>query len=186
MPDRWTPGRLFVALWGIGGVLFLLGQAIFRLVPFALEPLRDGSLTPSLCVLYAIAIVGNAYAEGYRGFQLRFAPRVVARAMHLAKEPRPLHVLFAPWFCMAYFHSTKRARISAWIVTTAVFVAIAVVRHVPQPWRGVIDAGVVIGLLWGMVSVAALFVRTLGRTLPPGDPQLPGSQLTGTSLATGR
>ena len=22
MPDRWTPGRLFVALWGIGGIVF--------------------------------------------------------------------------------------------------------------------------------------------------------------------
>lgn len=184
MHARWTTREIFVALWGVLGILLLLGQAILRLAPVALEPLRDGSLTPALGVLYVVVVVANAYAEGYRGFQRRFAPRVVARALHLAREPRPLHVVFAPLFCMAYFHSKRRARISAWAVTCAVLVAIAVVRHLPQPWRGVIDAGVVVGLLWGVVSVLVLFVASLRGTRAAGDPELPEHPSHAPRLAT--
>ncbi|NJL19527.1 MAG: hypothetical protein HC901_04635 [Bdellovibrionaceae bacterium] len=48
------------------------------------------------------------------------------------------------------------------------------VRHVPQPWRGLIDVGVVLGLLWGLCAVLVFSVH-VARGLPfhyPAD--LPG------------
>ena len=49
----------------------------------------------------------------------------------------------------------------------ALFVAIVVfVRMLAQPWRGIIDAGVVLGLAWGVVSIVYYVVRAMSRLDP--------------------
>src|SRR5690606_4264468 len=106
---RWRATELSIVAWGVGGVLLLLGQAIWRLTPIALDAIHGG-LTAGQIALCGAWIVVNGYAEGYRAFQLRFSPRVVARAVHLARHPRPLHVALAPLFCMSFFHATPRGR----------------------------------------------------------------------------
>lgn len=149
-----------VALWGIGGVLLLFGQAILRLGARALEAyaMPLGPLEVGVSLGWAAL---NAYAEGYRAFQLRFSPRVVARALQLARNPRPLFVVFAPLYCMAFFHATRRARVVAWATTLMVVCFIALLRHVPQPWRGIVDGGVVIALAWGALAIIGFFLRAL-------------------------
>lgn len=151
-PPRTLTGTLIV-LWGVLGVVAFLSQAIYRIAPLAWEPLKEGSLTEIQALLYVGWLLFSGYAEGYRGFQKRFSPKVVGRALHLAANPRPLHVLFAPAFCMAYFHATKRGLITAWGVSSMIALIVIAVRHVPQPWRGIIDGGVVLGLMWGVVSL---------------------------------
>jgi hypothetical protein len=94
-----------------------------------------------------------AYAEGYRGFQKAFSPRVAARALYLKKNPCLLHVLLAPFFCMGFFHASRRRKITSFSVTSGIIVLILLVRLLPQPWRGIIDAGVVVGLAWGLISL---------------------------------
>lgn len=140
-------------LWGILGVVAFLSQAIYRIAPLAWEPLRDRNLTEFQAALYVAFLLFSGYAEGYRGFQKRFSPKVVGRALHLADNPRFLHVLFAPAYCMAYFHATKRGLLTAWGVSSIIVVIVMLVRSVPQPWRGIIDGGVVLGLTWGVVSL---------------------------------
>lgn len=142
-----------IVLWGVLGVVAFLSQAIYRIAPLAWEPLQEQSLTELQALLYVAWLLFSAYAEGYRGFQKRFSPKVVGRALHLAANPRPLHVLFAPAFCMAYFHATKRGLITAWGVSSMIVLIVVLVRHVPQPWRGIIDGGVVLGLTWGVFSL---------------------------------
>ena len=34
-------------------------------------------------------------------------------------------------------------------------------QYLPQPWRGVLDAGVVVGLGWGILSIVALALRSI-------------------------
>ncbi len=155
------------------GVLALLGQAIYRLLPLALEPLQTGMLSRFEFALYVGWSLANAYLEGYRGFQRRFSPRVVARAAYLGQNPKPWHVAFAPLFCMSFFHASRRGLISAWGMTTFVLLAIALVRMVPQPWRGIIDAGVVVGLVWGVVSTLLLWVGLLAGQAPASSGELP-------------
>lgn len=156
-----TPKRSLISLlvlaWGVLGVAAFLGQAIYRLAPLAIEPLRGGELSALQIAAYVVFASFMGYSEGYRGFQKRFSPKVVARALYLAENPRPLHVLFAPAFCMAYFHATRRGLLTAWGVTSMVVVLVILVRGIAQPWRGIIDGGVVLGLSWG---VAALFYHT--------------------------
>lgn len=162
-------GQLLVFAWGTAGVLALLLQAIYRLTPPALEPLLGGSLDPFQAALYATWVVFAAYVEGYRAFQGRFSPRVVARAVYLSKNPAPWRVILAPLFCMSFFHATRRGLIAAWAVTLLVIAAVVLVRQLPQPWRGIVDGGVVVGLSWG---TAAIVINIIGvfRGIEPNVP----------------
>jgi hypothetical protein len=162
------------AWWGIAGVLFVLGRAIVRLVPQALMPLRDGP-TAGVLALYAASVLFNGYVEGYRAFHKGFAPRVAARALHLRTDRSLLHAVLAPLFIMAMFHATRRRLIARYVLVFGLVILIWAVRHTPQPWRGIIDAGVVIALSWGCVSLLYYFVRGLRGRPPPASADLPES-----------
>jgi len=140
------------AFWGLAGVVLLLGSAIYRLTLLAIEAFTyDWSWYHWLS--FALMIFFMAYAEGYRAFQQGFSPRVAARARYLRDHPDALHVIFAPLFCMAYFHAVKRQQIVSISVTAGIIVLVILVRLLPQPWRGIIDGSVVVGLAWGLVSL---------------------------------
>lgn len=162
------------AVWGIAGVLLLLGDAVYGLAPHALE-LADRSLSIVELVALVGWIVTAAYVEGYRGFQRQFSPRVVARALHLAQNPRVLHVVLAPLYCMGHFHATRKRLITSWILTAAIVGFVVVVRDLPSPWRGIVDAGVVVGLSWGILSIVAFTVRALRGLAMPVAPDVPAT-----------
>lgn len=138
--------------WGIGGVVLLLAFAVFRLTPMAVE-LRSFELTQLQCWLLAFSVLYMAYAEGYKGFHRAFAPRVVARATYLSANPQPLHILLAPVFCMGYIHATRRRQLTSIGLTSMIIFFVLIVRLLPQPWRGIVDAGVVSGLVLGILSI---------------------------------
>jgi len=157
-----------VAAWGIAWVSLLLGQAIWRLGPLALEPWTEDLMTNGQKGIYIGWLIANAYLEGYRGFQLRFSPRVVSRAVYLGQNPRPLWVILALPFCMSLFHSSRRQMTVSWSFIAGLILLIWWVRSLPQPWRGIVDGGVVLGLLWGLGVIWALFARyLLGHRIPP-------------------
>ncbi len=111
-----------------------------------------------------VSILYMAYAEGYKGFHLGFAPRVVARASYLSANPRLLHVILAPVFCMGYIHATKRRKMLSFGLTSMIICFVLIVRMLPQPWRGIVDAGVVTGLMLGILSI--LFFLMQGLRFP--------------------
>lgn len=158
--------------WGLGGIGLILGGALVRLTPWALD-LRDHELGVGHWLFGAAWVAFMAYTEGYRGFQGRFSPTVVARAWALAADPRPHHLALAPLFCMGFFHATRKRRITAWALTLGIAGVVAVVKQLPQPWRGLVDMGVLVGLSWGAISIALLTADAVRRGAPPGDPQLP-------------
>ena len=161
------------ALWGIGGILILLGFAVFRLSKMILDMwtydfswYHWGSLV--------IMVTGMAYSEGYRGFQCAFAPRTAARARYLYHTPRLSHVLLAPAFCMGYFYTHRRRQIAATTLTAGIVLAVVLVRFFPQPWRGIVDAGVVVGLTWGIIAVLLYTLRAFTAASFPHSPEVPG------------
>ena len=95
-------GRLG-AVWGIGGVVLLLGYSIARLSAVTLEAFHHEFSWYHWLAL-GLNVIYMAYSEGYYGFQRGFAPRVAARAKYLAAHPTLLSALLAPVFCMGYFH----------------------------------------------------------------------------------
>lgn len=150
--------RTFGFIWGVGGIVMLLTFAIVRLGGVALEvgnyPLATWQWGLALAwLLYMV------WAEGYKGFHLAFAPRVVVRAAYLARHPRLLHVLLAPLFCMGYIHATTRRRLLSMALTSMILFFVFLVRMLPQPWRGLVDAGVVAGLMVGVASILYYLVR---------------------------
>jgi len=178
MPDASAPSRKpsrAVAVWGVLGVGLLLLQAVVRLTPIALEPFLHGGLTPLQAVVYAGWVATSLYSEGYRGFQKAFVPRTVARAFHLPSIGRPLLAAFAPAFCMGLIHATRRRLITSWTIVFAIVAAVVLVRRLPAPWRGVVDGGVVAGLLYGLVALALAFRRALRGAVPVYPLDLPGA-----------
>ncbi len=145
---------IFAALWGITGITCLLGSAIYRLAPHALD-LHNHELSWYHWSAILISVFFMGYAEGYRGFQKRFSPRVAARASYLRDNPNLIHSLLAPLFCMSFFYAPLRQKILSISLTIGIICLVVLVRLLPQPWRGIIDIGVVIGLLWGLVSLLA-------------------------------
>lgn len=144
-------------------MLLLLGQALARLIPIAWEPLAKGTLSSLQWALYVGWVLVSAYSEGYRGFQKGFAPRVVGRAFELAETPRPLlFVLLAPAYCMTYFAAPRVRMITSWCVTSAIVGLVVMVRQLDQPWRGIIDGGVVVGLGWGVIAILYELARAYG------------------------
>ena len=155
--------RILGLTWGLGGVLALLIVAVYRLAPLALE-LADLPLNLLHQAALVLSVVYMSYAEGYRGFHIGFAPRVVVRAQYLGRNPRPGFVLLAPLFCMGFVHATRRRKLATMGLTVMIICFVAVARQLPAPWRGILDAGVVAGLSIGVCSI--LYFMALAGLAP--------------------
>ena len=140
------------AIWGITGLSLIFSSALYRLYPYAQE-LCGTSLEWFHWVSLAASLLFMGYAEGYKGFHLKFSPRAAARALYLKNNPTFARVLFAPFFCMGFFHATRKRKIVAYSLTAMIILLIVLMRQLAQPWRGIVDAGVLLGLGWGLVSI---------------------------------
>jgi hypothetical protein len=155
----------------------MLGEGIYRLARTAIENLAGTELTTGQMAFGAAWMVFIVYVEGYRAFQKRFSPRVVARALHLAEHPRPLHVILAPLYVMALLHTTRRRLIGSWILVAGIVAVILLVRALPPVWRALIDAGVALALAWGTAVMIAYFAKGLAGHPMPVGPDLPGEDV---------
>lgn len=174
-----TTGKVLASLWGTCGVVYILAKAIKRVLPIALEPFMKGEgvvpLTQFQLAAYILTCLWFAYVEGYKGFQLKFSPLVVTRSFTLQSSSPIHHLLLAPLYSMALFHATKKRMIVSWSVTIGVAVIVAAVKRLPYPWRNIVDAGVVIGLSWGTISILGGYIISLVTGIAPidVDPALP-------------
>ena len=153
---------LIGVIWGLSGVSLILGSAICRLYPPARELFGMEFGWVQWSVLFFGLIAGGG-AKGYGIFHRRYSPRFAARALYLRENPTPIRVLLAPFFCMGYFHATRKRKIISFMVTAMVVGLILFVRTLEQPWRGIIDAGVLFGLLWGLFSIWIFMFRAFLR-----------------------
>jgi hypothetical protein len=182
-PDNKKPGSIrrvvaakSLSAWGVLFVLSLLGNTIKRLIPIALEPLMNKDLNNPQLVTYFLWSAFMVYVEGYKAFHLKFVPLVVRRSLTLIDHPSFLNLLFAGPYSMGLFYSTKKRKIISWSVTAGVFTLVMLVKKLPYPWRGIIDAGVVCGLSFGALSLTIQFLRGIFGYIPDVDPCLPESK----------
>lgn len=160
------------AVWGLSGIFLLLGTAIYRLSLIALDAFSYDFLWYHWLFLFCFTVF-MAYAEGYKGFQKQFSPRVAARAKFLTNHTNIVHILFGPLFCMSFLHAPKRRQITSILVTVIIILLIVLVRFLPQPWRGIVDAGVVVGLAWGLVSLLVFSIQAFLSDTYHYLPELP-------------
>jgi hypothetical protein len=159
-------------VWGLSGVVFILGYAIVRLFPVTMAAFELPWQWYHWIVLIGFVLF-MAYSEGYRGFQLAFSPRVAARLKYLYDHPQPRHVLLGPLFCMGYFYIQKRRCIVIYSITASVIAIIVAVKLLSQPWRGIIDAGVLVGLTWGLITVLVYTQQAFSTTSAKPFPYAP-------------
>ena len=157
------------ATWGVLGQLGLLLGALCQILPAAMDGLASGVLGTGQRLLAVATVLLLAYFQGYRGFQRGYAPRVVARAHYLARNPSPLHALLAPIYCMCLLHASRRRRIATCILVGTMIGLAILVGRLPPPYRAIVDLGVAFGLAWGAIAMAAFAAIAVdGR--PPGMP----------------
>jgi len=164
--------------WGLGGFLLLLLYAIARLAPIAFE-----AITGPLTGLQWALLIGNtlfmAHSEGYKGFQKAYSPRVVSRALYLREHATWPLALLAPFFCMTFFAAPRKRLLTSWILTIAIIILIIIFQRLPSPWRGILDAGVVVGLSWGTIATIVILWRTLTARTARADPEVSTGFLVG-------
>ena len=173
------------ALWGLLGFSALLVEALSRLIPRAIS-LQDHSFSVGEAVAFGGILVFFAAIEGYGGFQRSFAPRAAMRAVLLVREgPRAgwLRLVLAPLFCMALIGALQRRLIINWCLFVGIIGMIAMVMRLEEPFRAMMDAGVVVGLTWGLIATGVFGVRALSGAPLDVDLELPEEDLVKTAAA---
>lgn len=158
-----NPLRLTAAIWGILGVFVLLGLPIYRLSATAWQAIVSGEMQIIHWLLMGANVLFMAYSEGYQGFQKGFSPRVAARVRYLSEQAGWFNGLLAPFFCFGYFGTTRKRQIVVITLSLMLVAVVMLVGMLPQPWRGIVDAGVVVGLLWGLASFLVCIVQVYRR-----------------------
>ncbi len=166
--------RTFAVAWAILGWSAVLAYAIVRLSAVAADAWQFDFTLPQWLVLMVNSLL-MLWAEGYRGFQRRFSPRAAARVLHLYRAASPLQALLAPAFCVGLVGATPRLLRTTWIGTGLIVLAVLVVQRLPQPWRGIVDVGVVLGLSWGLLSFLQMTAAALRGGVYPTDPAVSGA-----------
>lgn len=165
-PNRWP------LWWGVLGFVALLTNAVIRLAPVAFDALRMDLDAVHYFALAAYCVF-MAYSEGYKGFHRQASPRVVERGLAVSEGKAALWKVLAPIFCMGLVGASKKRLVVSWAIVAMIVVLIIGVRMLSQPWRGIIDAGVVLGLAMGVMSTLYYFVRALAGSAPGVEPDLP-------------
>jgi hypothetical protein len=162
------------ATWAVTGFSALILFALWRLTPLALDAFAFEMQWHHWAAMI-VNILFMTYSEAYKGFHKAFSPRAAARAKYLLENPSWLHSLLAPLFVMCYFHSTRKRMIVSYALTAFIVVLIVIVHKLDQPWRGVVDAGVVIGLSLGLLSFWWWVARVFSGKAGDISPDMPGS-----------
>ena len=160
------------AFWGAAGVSLLLAFAVYRLSLITVDAFNYSFQWYHWMVLIANTLF-MAHSEGYKGFQKSFSPRVAARARYIKFNPRPWNVVLAPLFCMGYFFATRRRLIVAYLMTLGIVILIIIFNQISQPWRGILDAGVVVGLSWGIISIVVYYFQAMTSSEFHFPPEVP-------------
>jgi hypothetical protein len=147
--------------WGISYVVATIANAIRRLLPIALQPYMNFDISQSQLAAYVCWTGFMLYTEGYKAFHQKFAPLVVKRACTLKDNYSALNVLFAGPYCMGMYNATKKRKIVSWTITVGVTGLVFLVKHLPYPWRSIVDGGVVAGLTYGCASILYYYSQVL-------------------------
>lgn len=140
------------AVWGMGGTIFFLIYACYRLWGYAWE-LQYNDLTIFQLYILILWTAYMLYTEGVKAFGRQFSPRVAARSQYLARQGNRLQIILAPLFVFGYFHTTRMRLIVTYSLTVFIIVLIVGIRFLPHPWRAIIDMGALLGIMYGTATV---------------------------------
>ena len=159
-------------IWGFIGIAFIFGNAIFRLGAIGLDTFTH-TLSWYHWLALLVSVVFMGFAEGYRGFQQGYSPRVAARLLYLRDNATPVRLILAPLFCMGFFDIQKKRMIVSYCLLLGILVLVQLVHLLDQPWRGIVDLGVVVGLTWGTISIVLFTLQAFFTDRFQHSPEMP-------------
>eukprot|EP00930_Biecheleria_cincta_P095980 TRINITY_DN87863_c0_g1_i1.p1 TRINITY_DN87863_c0_g1~~TRINITY_DN87863_c0_g1_i1.p1 ORF type:complete len:214 (-),score=20.73 TRINITY_DN87863_c0_g1_i1:36-620(-) len=151
-----------VQVWAIFTWVIMFAKCIVDLTPGGFEPFQKQNLTSGQWAGYAAIALSIWLCEGIGAFQRSFSPMVVRRGYELNASSRCYEIVLAPFFSAGLFAATPTRLLKSWLLMAILIPGLALtVPHLPYPWRGAVDAGVVLGLGWGTAVIAILGLRGL-------------------------
>lgn len=152
--------KKLILIYSIGGVIAIFSSAIYRLYPHVHESFSyEFSISNwiVLSVYLIVMIVGKGYFALHRGF----VPRVINRSEQLIENGKLIDRLLAPLYCMGFFKAPKKRMLISYVMILLIVSFIVSASKISQPWRGIIDIGVIIGLSLGILSLLFLGIKKL-------------------------
>ena len=144
-----------IFIYSIGGVIAIFSSAIYRLYPHVQESMSYEFSALNwivLAVYLLVMIVGKGYFALHRGF----VPRVINRSGLLVEDGKLIDKLLAPLYCMGFFKAPMKRMIISYVMIFFIVSFIVSASKISQPWRGIIDMGVIVGLSLGILSLLFL------------------------------
>jgi len=144
--------RKFIIIYSIGGVILIFSSAIFRLLPHVLEGFtyQFSNLQWIVLIFYLlIMIVGKGFFALHRGF----VPRVIKRSDQIVENGKLIDRILAPLYCMGFFNAPMKRMLISYVMIFFIVSFIVNASRISQPWRGIIDLGVIVGLSLGIISL---------------------------------
>lgn len=138
--------------WTLVGVAGLFTSAVVRLGGRGVDTILGGLQPLEWVTLTALTFV-MVYGEGVLTFQRRWVPKLIDRARSIRREG-PVLKLLAPLYGLSLVGAPGKRVLRAWLGTTAIVVAVLLVRALPDPWRGLVDFAVAAALGWGLLCIA--------------------------------
>lgn len=158
-PGRVTSRQRLVSAGALSLIAMTLLESIHRLGSRALSTVQAG-LSPGQWLALSAIVVGFVYVEGYRALQAKFAPLVVSRALEIGSRKLSVSALLsAPLYSLSLIGAPRPALLRSWLAVALIACAVWVVRALPFPIRGLVDAGVAAALMWGLVALILEFSR---------------------------
>ncbi|MBT3756892.1 MAG: hypothetical protein HOK80_08665 [Candidatus Cloacimonetes bacterium] len=152
--------KKLIYIYSIGGVIAIFSSAIYRLYPHVKESmsLEFSALNWTVLAAYLIVmIVGKGYFALHRGF----VPRVIVRSEQIISNGNLIDKLLAPLYCMGFFKAPKKRMIISYLMILFIISFLVSASKIVQPWRGIIDLGVIVGLSLGIISLLLLGSKKL-------------------------
>ena len=162
----------FAVVWGFVGIALVFGNAIVRLGTIGLDTFLF-SLSWYHWVALAVSVLFMGFAEGYKGFQRGYSPRVAARLLFLRDNVTPVRFVLAPLFCMGFFDIKRKRMIVSYCLLLGILMLVQLVHMLEQPWRGIVDLGVVVGLTWGSTSIVLFTLKAFFTDGFEHSPEMP-------------
>jgi len=105
-----------------------------------------------------------------------WAAVLVKRAFILDVEHKIYHHVLSPFFAMGLYRANVRRLVKAWGLVVFIAVIGVVVANTAMPWRGIIDSGVVLNLVGGVLGLLWNSVRAIvWKKLPSVSADFPAN-----------
>jgi hypothetical protein len=158
------PGKTMkgiIAIWGVLQVASVLVNSIGRMIPIAYLPFQRKDLQLYHWIIYLLFSGFMVFFQGYKGFQNKFAPLVVSRAMNLSQQLNVLNFLFAGPYCMGMFSASRKRIVISWGFVLGVTALAKFVKYLSYPYKSIVDGGVVLGLSYGTTALILCLISAL-------------------------